>query len=234
MFKKLQKLSVTAIALTLIYSFSIEMLSMASSFGPQTCGGTMQYGGTWKREIPIKSELALHSWQLYGDPNAFDPATGLPLFYFPYYDPNLWNNCQFFEVPEQRLDKEVNYFDWLTEELQHLSEGIFDKFCNVTAAATVLDFIKKHNLKTPIYFYDDVNLNKFKQKYEELKSALEFTEDPFLQDENCFFAENFYLMACELFRYKSKYSPLDWKNIEQSYSDFLKIFSHLFLQNVLK
>lgn len=216
MFKKLQKLSAVVIAFNLIFSFSIEKFSIAS--WPYST-----FGGTWEREIEINDELPLHSWQLYGDPNAFDPVTGLSGFYFPYYDPNLWNNFQFFEVSEQqRLDKEVNYFDWLTEELQHLSEGIFDKFCNVTAAATVLDFIKKHNLKTPIYFYDDVNPNKFKQKYEELKSALEFTEDPCLQDENCFFAENLYLMACEIFRYKSKYSPLDWKNIEQSYSDFFK------------
>ena len=53
MFKRLQKLLVTAIALTLICSFSVEMFSMASGFGLL---GYNSFGGEEKREIPIYGE----------------------------------------------------------------------------------------------------------------------------------------------------------------------------------
>lgn len=216
MFKKLQKLSVTAIALVLICSFSIEMLSMASGYCPL-------FGGTWEREIPIVDELPLPWWQVCGDSNAYDPITGPPSSYFSYYNPDSRNNCQFSGVSEQQCpDGEVNYFDWLKEELQHLSKGIFDKFCNVAAEATVLDFIKKHNLKTPVHFYDNTSLEQFKSMYYGLMQVLQFVEDIKPQDENCFLAENLYFMACELCHYKSNCSPLDWENIEQYYSKFFE------------
>lgn len=224
MFKKLQKLLIATIALALIYILSTEMLAMASGWGPQTCGGIMQYGGVEVHDISIDNELALPWWQVKDDPRAIHPYTGIPGYLWDDYV--LAGNNGILTLPTEKCPPgKIDYFKWWKKELQCLSKGNFNEYCDYAWMACLKKFAIKENLRTPIYFYDD-SFNKFKAMYDKLKLVLEFNEEPNFEDEKYFFAENLYFMACKLCQCKSNYSASEWEKIELAYSNFFKeIFS---------
>lgn len=231
MFKKLQKLSVTIIALNLIFIFSMEMLSMASGYCPS-------FGGTWEREIPIVDELPLSWWQVEDDPSACDPISGLSGPFWDYQ--KLAGTTLQEEMPNMgsiTVEKEkcppgkIDYFQWWNYVLLRLSQGNFDEFCDPVTEKSVLEFIKKNNLRTPIYFDHDDDLKRFKNLYDKLKHFLKFNEKPEFQDENCFFAENLYFMAC---KFRNNVAKVDQVIPFHSTTDSWKVFAEINFFNPFK